>query len=357
MTRPTAPPRWRKDIGSCWISDSAFERTQVLKYSVIIPVYKAEQTLCRCVDSLLLQPHDDAEILLINDGSPDGSSAICNVYANKYSCVRYFEKENGGVSSARNYGLEHASGDYVLFVDSDDYVTPDFFSAIGAALAEHDYDLIQFSNYFTDGTNQTERIREPFQAKTREQLFPKLIETLYKKKSNQPWAKVYRRSLIEKYAIRFPETIEVGEDRAFYIHFSLYMSSFCVSDHPIYVVSTENEQSLSRKQRDDLDEQTSHLNAYLEAAMQRSDVPEAERTEYQKALNYDRLRMIYSKAKTLHKEKLSLAQRLKALHGYCRDLNRLKLAYPDSRYCRLTSLPVRRNLALLIDVMAWKLTH
>ena len=91
--------------------------------------------------------------------------------------------------------------------------------------------------------------------------------------------------------------------------------------------------------------------------MQRSDVPEAERTEYQKALNYDRLRMVYSKAKTLHRQQVTLMQRLKTLRKYCRDLNRLQLEYPNSRYCRLTSLAVRRNLSLLIDVMAWKLIH
>ena len=328
-----------------------------MKYSVIIPVYNAERTLHRCLDSLLSQPRDDAEILLINDGSTDGSGTTCNAYAQKHSCVRYIAKENGGVSSARNHGLDRASGDYILFVDSDDYVTPDFFAAVDAVLAEHDYDLIQFSNYFTDGTNQTERIREPFQAATREMLFPKLIETLYKKKSNGPVAKVFRRSLIEAHGIRFPEDMEVGEDRAFYMHYSLFMRSFCVSAHPIYIVNTENEQSLSRKHRDDLDEQTAHMNAYLEAAMQRSGVPEAERAEYQKALNYDRLRMVYSKAKALHREKLPLTKRLKTLHGYCRDLNRLNLAYPNSRYCRLTSLPVRRNLALVIDAMAWKLTR
>ena len=82
------------------------------------------------MDSLLLQPHDDAEILLVNDGSPDSSGAICNEYAQKHSCVRYYEKENGGVSSARNYGLDHASGDYVLFIDSDDYLYIDALSKL-----------------------------------------------------------------------------------------------------------------------------------------------------------------------------------------------------------------------------------
>lgn len=327
------------------------------KYSVIIPVYNAGQTLPRCLDSLLSQNHDEVEILLINDGSIDESGRICREYERNNACIRYIEKENGGVSSARNCGIDHAKGQYLLFVDSDDYVTPDYFSSIDAVLSTYEYDLIQFSNYFTDGVHQTERIREPFQAMTRETLFPKLIETLNKKKSNGPVAKVYSRSLVEAHCIRFPEDMEVGEDRAFFIHYSLYMNSFCVSDHPIYVVNTESGSSLSRKKRDDLDEQTAHLNAYLDKAILASDVSLEERVEYQKALNYDCLRMIYSKAKALHKEHTPLFSRLKTLHGYCRDMNRMHLAYPNSQYCRITSLPVRWNLAFVIDLIAWKLTH
>ena len=78
-----------------------------LKFSIIIPIYNAEATLRRCLDSLVGQQFSDYELLLINDGSTDDSDAICREYANTYSCVRYFAKENGGVSSARNLGLEH----------------------------------------------------------------------------------------------------------------------------------------------------------------------------------------------------------------------------------------------------------
>ena len=88
-----------------------------MRYSVIIPVYNAEGTLRRCLDSLVGQHFSDYELLLINDGSTDGSDAICREYASTYSCVRYFAKENGGVSSARNLGLEQAEGEYILFVD------------------------------------------------------------------------------------------------------------------------------------------------------------------------------------------------------------------------------------------------
>ena len=88
--------------------------------SVIIPVYNAEKYLHRCIDSILAQTYTDFELLLINDGSNDGSGMICDAYAAKDSRVRVFHKENGGVSSARNIGIDNAAGVYISFVDADD---------------------------------------------------------------------------------------------------------------------------------------------------------------------------------------------------------------------------------------------
>lgn len=96
------------------------------KVSVIVPVYKAEAYLYRCVDSLLVQTFTNFEILLIDDGSPDRSGEICDEYARKDTRVRVFHKENGGVSSARNLGLKYAQGEWIAFVDSDDWVESDF---------------------------------------------------------------------------------------------------------------------------------------------------------------------------------------------------------------------------------------
>jgi len=90
------------------------------KISVIVPVYKAEAYLRRCVNSILAQTFQDFEVLLIDDGSPDKSGKICDDYVKKDSRVRVFHKENGGVSSARNLGLDNAVGRYIAFVDSDD---------------------------------------------------------------------------------------------------------------------------------------------------------------------------------------------------------------------------------------------
>ena len=97
------------------------------KISVIVPVYNVEKYLHRCVDSILAQTFNDFELLLIDDGSKDKSGAICDEYAAKDSRVRVFHKENGGVSSARNLGLENAKGDWIIFIDSDDWIADDMF--------------------------------------------------------------------------------------------------------------------------------------------------------------------------------------------------------------------------------------
>ena len=107
--------------------NSGMVENKTVIFSVIVPVYKVEYYLARCVDSLIQQSveKDQLEILLVDDGSPDSSGALCDEYAEKYLFVKAFHKENGGLSSARNYGMERASGEWILFVDSDDYVDKD----------------------------------------------------------------------------------------------------------------------------------------------------------------------------------------------------------------------------------------
>ena len=96
--------------------------------SIIVPVYKSEDTLRHCVDSILRQPYDDFELLLIDDGSPDQSGNICDEYAAKEPRIRVFHKENGGVSAARNLGLEVACGEWITFIDADDSIDDGFFN-------------------------------------------------------------------------------------------------------------------------------------------------------------------------------------------------------------------------------------
>ena len=113
------------------------------KISIIVPVYKAEPYLHRCIDSILAQTFTDWELLLIDDGSPDSSGEICDEYASRDSRIQVFHKENGGVSSARNMGLDSMRGEYVTFVDADDCLYVDALEVFMAHIVKYDLDFAQ----------------------------------------------------------------------------------------------------------------------------------------------------------------------------------------------------------------------
>ena len=113
-----------------------------MKVSIIIPVYNTEQYLPRCIDSILDQCITDFELLLIDDGSSDGSGKICDAYAEKDSRIRVLHKENGGVSSARNLGLNEAKGEWVVFVDSDDWISDNCIKLLTEPLRNKEFDIV-----------------------------------------------------------------------------------------------------------------------------------------------------------------------------------------------------------------------
>ena len=113
-----------------------------IKVSIIVPVYGTESYLRKCLDSLIEQTLKEVEILVVNDGSPDKSQDIINEYAEKYSQIRSFEKENGGLSDTRNYGVRKAKGDYIVFVDSDDYIESDMCEFMYEQAVGKDLDIV-----------------------------------------------------------------------------------------------------------------------------------------------------------------------------------------------------------------------
>ncbi|MBQ7969191.1 MAG: glycosyltransferase [Clostridia bacterium] len=117
-----------------------------MKFSVIVPVYNVEKYIANCLDSILSQSYADYEVLVINDGSPDNSQEIIDGYVERNpEKIKAFVKENGGLSDARNYGIERAVGDYLLFVDSDDYIDSGLLQAIASLLEEDEVDIVRFS--------------------------------------------------------------------------------------------------------------------------------------------------------------------------------------------------------------------
>ena len=109
--------------------------------SIIVPIYNVENYLRQCLDSIQNQTYQNFECLIINDGSPDNSADICREYVEKDSRFRYLEKENGGVSSARNLGIEHSKGQYITFIDSDDWVDSDYLEVLYKSLTDEKADV------------------------------------------------------------------------------------------------------------------------------------------------------------------------------------------------------------------------
>ena len=118
------------------------------KVSVIIPVWNVEKYLQKCLKSVVTQTLDDIEIIIINDGSPDGSQKIIDDFSRDYSNIKAFKIINGGLGNARNYGLKNATGKYVTFIDSDDFVEPNYLKLLYEKAEKHDSDIVCFSSYY-----------------------------------------------------------------------------------------------------------------------------------------------------------------------------------------------------------------
>lgn len=321
-----------------------------MSFSVIIPVYNAEKTLRRCVDSVLPQLGAEDEIILVNDGSKDGSVAICAEYARCDSRVRFLDQANGGVSAARNAGLDAAAGEFVLFVDSDDFLVPELFSEIKKLMREQKWDWMRFS--ILPAGRQTPPPKSSRGLCSRGEAFPQLIDDICSKAINSPCAKVYRRDILEAERIRFPLGASVAEDRAMNIRYSMYVNSYLISDMVGYIVNTDNAQSLSRKHHADLSAQYTITGEYVRQAILRAELPEAEKEQYRRAYNFGVCREIYKDAKDLRRDGVSWGRRQKALWKRCGEINRKRMRYPGSKYCRAISFPVRFRQTWMIDLIA-----
>ena len=224
-----------------------------IKYSVIIPVYNSEKTLKRCLDSLLEQRWEDVEVILINDGSSDRSGKIIRAYSNRYPNIRTVTQENSGVSAARNRGLDEAKGTYITFVDSDDYVSDDYFRVMDEAGEKEDSDLIVFAKDIA-GQRIDERdlykkmcSAESMQEKRKILLSSRIIF--------QPPYKRFKREIIEKRHLRFIKDMYVGEDFNFCFAYMLECKSIRIEYRKIYFIDVSENDSLSRKYRSDIDTQ------------------------------------------------------------------------------------------------------
>ena len=200
--------------------------------SVIVPVYNVEKYLARCVDSILAQTYENLEVILVDDGATDRSGLICDEFASKDSRVKVIHKKNGGLSSARNAGLETAAGEYIAFVDSDDWIEPDAYAHMMQLMKKHQVKLVCGGRYDVSGKTGERTVglcpkREA--VISGEELAGRIF--LWAGCDSSACDKLYHRSLLEHF--RYPEG-KVCEDVPVTYKIVLQAERVAMSDRPFY---------------------------------------------------------------------------------------------------------------------------
>ena len=212
---------------------------EVRKVSIIIPVYNTGNKLCRCLDSILAQSYKDYECIVVDDGSTDDSPAIIDEYATRDARLKVVHKENGGVSSARNYGLNIASGEWLVFIDSDDFLMPDHIESLMGA-ATDDVDLVMTGFRFLHPDKITEHGYNAGKYIGIESIRKFISETEFLR-FQVPWDRTYR----NKKNLFFDEELSLGEDRLFCYRYLLNCKGIATIGKTTYIHDGTDETTLS----------------------------------------------------------------------------------------------------------------
>lgn len=221
---------------------STFDKEKLI-LSIVIPVYNVEQYLSRCLDSVLSQLKGDMEVIVVDDGSKDNSGKICDQYKLKYgSAINVIHQKNGGLSAARNTGIEYARGEYVYFLDSDDYISDKFIETVYIHLTKRKYDIIEFSSFWQTKNGD-------IKLKTSDAVFEcsniEMIDRLLQNEIGcQIWLRIYKNELFHD--IRFPKGRNY-EDIATYYQLLMASKLNLVIDSQIHVYNLINLNSITQK--------------------------------------------------------------------------------------------------------------
>ena len=186
------------------------------KISVVVPVYNTQKYLKRSLDSLVNQNRTDYEIVIVDDGSSDNSLQICSEYAQKYDFIKIYSKENGGVSSARNYGIDKARGEYICFVDSDDSVSENYLSLLYKNIQNADISIGSYQIVRESENIPFLAVDKSFNLKQFKENFLITFSSLY---MNSPCNKMFKKEIIKNNNLFFPVGVNMGEDSVFVVSY------------------------------------------------------------------------------------------------------------------------------------------
>ena len=241
----------------------------MLKISIIIPVYNVEKTLSKCINSVLAQSFSDYEIILVDDGSPDGCPDICDHYRDHHENITVIHQKNSGLSAARNAGLDAARGSYVMFLDSDDYLSENCLDV----LYHPDADMIigSFVRVFNNGNLRYQKARKDLYI-SYEHFAGTMPALLREKRLNYVHAKLFRRSVIEENGLRFEDdSMTSAEDTVFNFAFLQYCRGIYVSGRPVHFY-VQNPDGLAVRFYPDRHDRYKTLDRYLRKICHEMDI-------------------------------------------------------------------------------------
>ena len=224
----------------------------MLKVSVIVPVYNVERYLERCIDSVLNQTYRDFELILVDDGSTDSSGRICDEYGEKDGRIKVIHKENGGVSTARNLALDHVSGDYIMFLDSDDALDLDAVERCVESTEGAKWDIVLFGFHMYSGSDgaevfQGDTVYSDELIETKEKLNKSFSEYYRKGYLNFITDKIIRSSLIKSSGVRFNSGFDIGgEDGLFILGLLSGVSNIKITSDAFYQYYRRTSESITQ---------------------------------------------------------------------------------------------------------------
>lgn len=259
------------------------------KISIIVPIYNVEDYLSRCLESLLSQRLKEIEIITVNDGSTDGSSNILKDYAKKDDRIVVIEKENGGVSSARNAGFLAAKGEYIGFVDPDDWIDNDMYEQLYHTAIQENADIVMCTYIREFGTHSKEKLfhlpeKVCYESgEVKSQMMRRLVGPLNEEIANPElldawgtvWSKLYRTDIIKENNIHFIdlEVIGTNEDSLFNIHTFYYTRKFVFLNKPYYHYWRVNSASVTSGYKPNLKDQWFNLYRLIEDFLKEHNMP------------------------------------------------------------------------------------
>lgn len=252
--------------------------------SVIVPVYNSVKSLRHCVQAIENQTYPNWELILVDDGSSDGSAELCDKLAAENAGIQVIHKPNGGVSSARNAGIDAAKGEYITFCDSDDYLEPDYLENL-VHTAKSNPDCGHIWCCFQTVSSDNQKNATPNYVSDKDVLFftisdyTKLHELWL---DTAPWNKLYQAGLIKEKSIRFPKDLSLGEDWLFNMRYLDAASNkkVAVITKPLYNYVRGNVASLDSKYRGDLLTIYHQLNDSYLSYLQKWDIPQSRMSSF-----------------------------------------------------------------------------